>query len=99
MWRRIALDVDGSNARSDMEQNEYERGAMGAKHTASQRAAFDDIVAAWADGSVSLAESAAALRAKIAKLPAKAEPASRRAKSHVAAPAVVDTPAAPEPDA
>ncbi|MEI6666282.1 MAG: hypothetical protein WCL53_09055 [Chloroflexota bacterium] len=64
-------------------QNEYERGAMGPKHTAGQRAAFDDIVTAWADGAVPLAEAAAALRAKIAKLPAKAAAPSRRAKSVV----------------
>lgn len=61
--------------------NEYERGAMGTKHNASQRAAFDDVVAAWANGSVSLAESAAALRAKMAALPAKAPAASRRTKA------------------
>lgn len=76
--------------------NEYERGAMGAQHTASQRAAFDDIVTAWADGSVSLAQSTAALRAKIATLPEKAEPKNRRSKSRVVleAPAISDTPPA-----
>jgi len=77
-------------------QNEYERGAMGAKHTPSQRAAFDDIVTAWAGGTVPLAEAAAALRAKIAALPAKAEPKTRRAKS---APAEVAPPEATEPPA
>ena len=80
--------------------NEYERGAMGAKHTASQRAAFDDIVKAWADGSVPLAESAAALRAKIAALPAKPPAAARRAKPRAAtaadAPAASDAAPAPE---
>ena len=76
-------------------QNEYERGAMGPKHTAAQRAAFDDIVAAWAAGTVPLAESAAALRAKIAALPAKAEPKTRTAKSRAAEVQLSD--AAPTP--
>lgn len=79
--------------------NEYERGAMGAKHTASQRAAFDDIVKAWADGTVPLAESAAALRAKMAALPAK-PPAAPRRKSRAAADAQApsDAPPAAESD-
>ncbi|MFA7249115.1 MAG: hypothetical protein WC273_05720 [Dehalococcoidia bacterium] len=61
--------------------SEYERGAMGAAHTASQRATFDEIVTAWATGAVPLADAAAALRAKIAALPARPAPAKRRSKS------------------
>lgn len=69
-------------AGSDVEtQNEYERGAMGATRTVSQRATFDDIVTDWLAGTVPLAEAAAALRARIANLPAKREPARRGSKS------------------